>query len=84
MTKIKLSSFSRPATEIAPSDSGSSISPSPKYAQTVRLSVCLISEQGADLIFFQGHISPGIYSRAFLEGRITEAQMLLFLDTPNI
>ena len=25
-----------------------------------------------------GHISPGIYSRAFLEGRITEAQMLLF------
>ncbi|WXT99960.1 MAG: Pyruvate dehydrogenase E1 component [Catillopecten margaritatus gill symbiont] len=36
------------------------------------------AEQGADLIFFQGHISPGIYSRAFLEGRITEAQMLLF------
>jgi hypothetical protein len=31
------------STEIAPSDSGSSISPSPKYAQTVRLSVCLIS-----------------------------------------
>jgi pyruvate dehydrogenase E1 component len=36
------------------------------------------AEQGADLIFFQGHISPGIYSRAFLEGRISEAQMLLF------
>ncbi|SMN16323.1 Pyruvate dehydrogenase E1 component [uncultured Candidatus Thioglobus sp.] len=36
------------------------------------------ADQGADLIFFQGHISPGIYSRAFLEGRITEAQMLLF------
>ncbi|BAS67820.1 pyruvate dehydrogenase (acetyl-transferring), homodimeric type [Bathymodiolus septemdierum thioautotrophic gill symbiont] len=36
------------------------------------------AEQGADLIFFQGHISPGIYARAFLEGRITEAQMLLF------
>lgn len=28
-----------------------------------------------DLIYFQGHISPGIYSRSFLEGRITEDQM---------
>ena len=36
------------------------------------------ADQGADLIFFQGHISPGIYSRAYLEGRITEEQMLLF------
>lgn len=36
------------------------------------------SEQGADLIFFQGHISPGIYSRAYLEGRITEKQLLNF------
>jgi len=36
------------------------------------------ANQGADLIFFQGHISPGIYSRAYLEGRITEEQMLLF------
>ncbi|HIC40888.1 MAG TPA: pyruvate dehydrogenase (acetyl-transferring), homodimeric type, partial [Piscirickettsiaceae bacterium] len=36
------------------------------------------ADQGADLIFFQGHISPGIYSRAYLEGRITEAQMLKF------
>lgn len=36
------------------------------------------ADQGADLIFFQGHISPGIYSRAFLEGRITEEQMLKF------
>jgi pyruvate dehydrogenase E1 component len=36
------------------------------------------AEQGADLIFFQGHISPGIYSRAYLEGRITEDQMLKF------
>ena len=25
---------------------------------------------GADLIFFQGHASPGIYARAFLEGRL--------------
>ncbi len=36
------------------------------------------AEQGADLIFFQGHISPGIYSRAFVEGRISETQMLNF------
>ena len=32
-------------------------------------------ESGGDLIFFQGHISPGIYSRAFLEGRISEKQL---------
>jgi pyruvate dehydrogenase E1 component len=28
-----------------------------------------------DQIFFQGHASPGIYAKAFLEGRITESQM---------
>jgi len=33
---------------------------------------------GGDLIYFQGHISPGIYSRAFLEGRITENQLKNF------
>ncbi|WP_298351427.1 pyruvate dehydrogenase (acetyl-transferring), homodimeric type [Rhodoblastus sp.] len=31
-----------------------------------------------DLIFFQGHSSPGIYARAFLEGRISEEKMLNF------
>lgn len=31
-----------------------------------------------DQIYFQGHASPGIYSRAFLEGRISEAQLLNF------
>ena len=36
MTKMRLSSFSRPASEIAPSDSGSSISPSPQKHQTLR------------------------------------------------
>jgi pyruvate dehydrogenase E1 component len=30
---------------------------------------------GGDLIFFQGHSSPGVYARAFLEGRLTEGQM---------
>ena len=34
------------------------------------------SEQhGGDLIFAQGHSSPGIYARAYLEGRITEEQL---------
>ncbi len=28
-----------------------------------------------DLVYFQGHSSPGIYARAFLEGRLTEAQL---------
>ncbi|WP_034386926.1 pyruvate dehydrogenase (acetyl-transferring), homodimeric type [Deinococcus sp. YIM 77859] len=28
-----------------------------------------------DLIFFQGHASPGIYARSFLEGRFDEARM---------
>ncbi len=31
-----------------------------------------------DLVFIQGHSSPGIYARAFLEGRISEEQMLNF------
>lgn len=30
---------------------------------------------GADMVFFQGHISPGIYARSFLEGRLTEEQL---------
>lgn len=30
---------------------------------------------GGDLVYFQGHIAPGIYARSFLEGRITEEQM---------
>jgi len=30
---------------------------------------------GGDQIFFQGHASPGMYSRAFLEGRFTEDQL---------
>ena len=28
-----------------------------------------------DLIFYQGHAAPGMYSRAFLEGRLTEGQL---------
>lgn len=32
-------------------------------------------QQGGDMIFIQGHSSPGIYARSFLEGRITEEQL---------
>lgn len=31
-----------------------------------------------DMIYFQGHASPGIYSRAYLEGRLTEEQLSHF------
>src|SRR2546427_9787 len=33
---------------------------------------------GGDLVYFQGHSSPGIYARAFLEGRLSEEQVLNF------
>jgi pyruvate dehydrogenase E1 component len=31
---------------------------------------------GGDLVYIQGHVSPGIYARAFVEGRLTERQLL--------
>lgn len=33
------------------------------------------SGHNRDLIYFQGHASPGIYARAYLEGRVTSAQL---------
>jgi pyruvate dehydrogenase E1 component len=33
---------------------------------------------GGDLIYMQGHSSPGVYARAYLEGRLTEAQLDMF------
>ena len=35
-------------------------------------------DHGGDLLYIQGHSAPGIYARAYLEGRITEEQMLNF------
>ena len=32
-------------------------------------------KHGGDLVYMQGHSSPGVYARAFLEGRIPEEQM---------
>lgn len=33
---------------------------------------------GGDLVYIQGHVSPGVYARAYLEGRLTEEQLLNF------
>src|SRR5205823_7490605 len=35
-------------------------------------------DHGGDLIYVQGHVSPGIYARAFVEGRFTEQQLLKY------
>lgn len=35
-------------------------------------------KQGGDMIFFQGHSAPGIYARAFLEGRLKEGDLARF------
>ena len=35
-------------------------------------------QHGGDLVFFQGHSSPGIYARSFVEGRLTEGQLTKF------
>ena len=32
-------------------------------------------EHEGDMVYFQGHASPGIYARAFLEGRLTQQQL---------
>jgi pyruvate dehydrogenase E1 component len=45
-------------------------------------------DQPGDLIYFQGHASPGVYARAFLEGRLTEQHLNNFRhelrDTPGL
>ncbi len=45
-------------------------------------------DQPGDLIYFQGHASPGVYARAFLEGRLTEEQLKNFRhelrETPGL
>ncbi|MAZ66650.1 MAG: pyruvate dehydrogenase (acetyl-transferring), homodimeric type [Kangiellaceae bacterium] len=34
--------------------------------------------QEGDLVYFQGHVSPGIYARAYVEGRLNEEQLAHF------
>ena len=36
------------------------------------------ADHGGDLVYFQGHSAPGIYARAYLEGRLSEAQLVNF------
>ena len=36
------------------------------------------AEHPGDLVFFQGHASPGLYARAFLEGRLSGEQLANF------
>jgi pyruvate dehydrogenase E1 component len=36
------------------------------------------TEHGGDVVFFQGHAAPGIYARAYLEGRIDESHLANF------
>jgi len=40
-------------------------------------------EQGGDLVFFQPHSAPGVYARAFLEGRLTEEDLLHYRQEIN-
>src|SRR5947207_12182351 len=41
------------------------------------------AEGGGDQVFFQGHAAPGMYARAFLEGRLTEEQLDSFRRETN-
>ncbi|MGA0839761.1 MAG: pyruvate dehydrogenase (acetyl-transferring), homodimeric type, partial [Pseudomonadales bacterium] len=36
------------------------------------------NEHPGDLVYFQGHAAPGIYARSFLEGRLSEAELVNF------
>ena len=45
-------------------------------------------DETGDLVYFQGHASPGVYARAFLEGRVNERHLENFRhelrDTPGL
>ncbi|MBV9443861.1 MAG: pyruvate dehydrogenase (acetyl-transferring), homodimeric type, partial [Acidobacteriaceae bacterium] len=45
-------------------------------------------DKPGDLVYYQGHASPGVYARAFLEGRLSEQHLLNFRhelrDTPGL
>lgn len=42
------------------------------------MSTAAPSIRASDLLFVQGHSSPGIYARSFIEGRLTEEQLTKF------
>ena len=31
-----------------------------------------------DIVYFQGHAAPGMYARAFLEGRLPKEKLIIF------
>lgn len=41
-------------------------------------------DHGGDLLYIQGHSSPGIYARSFLEGRLSEAQLENFRQEVDV
>ncbi len=44
------------------------------------------AQHGGDLVFFQPHSAPGVYARAFLEGRLSEADLTYYrreLEAPR-
>ena len=47
-----------------------------------------VDSQPGDLVYYQGHASPGMYARAFLEGRLNEEHLVNFRhelrDTPGL
>ncbi len=47
-----------------------------------------IGDQPGDFVYFQGHASPGVYSRAYAEGRLNDQHLLNFRhelrDTPGL
>ncbi len=45
------------------------------HAASTTSGTATTDEHGGDLVFFQGHSAPGVYARAFLEGRISEEQL---------
>ena len=52
--------------------------PSGGSAARVVASVGAIIEHRGDLVFFQPHSAPGVYARAYLEGRLTEADLRFY------
>ncbi len=36
------------------------------------------ADHGGDCLYIQGHVAPGVYARAYLEGRLSEEQLLNF------
>jgi pyruvate dehydrogenase E1 component len=49
-----------------------------KSASTTSSTPSTGGDQPGDFIYFQGHASPGVYARAYLEGRFDESRLKNF------